>query len=323
MHQEFRELLKTAKGVQEFVIAVNIDIRGFSKFSMTVESPEVAIFIKKFYEEIIDNYFTDASFFKPMGDGLLIIISIDPYTKENLIKIATKTIKTCLAILENFDSLYVNDPLINFKTPKHIGIGVARGSACRLISQGKILDYSGQVLNHASRLMNMARPSGIVFDINLGIDFLPNELTKLFSKKDGIYVRGIAEMEPIEVCYTKKYTQIPPSYTKPIDKTTWKQKLIIRTLKEIKDAPSFIYDLPNELTDPSQIAIKVTYPAVTNGKMQNGLVSYIYYDKFHYSLEPGRRPVLRVVYDKLIRHLEAYGIKDDWKIEIEILCPEN
>jgi len=50
MHREFRELLERATGFSEFVVAVNVDIRGFSPFSKTVESPEVAMFIKSLYE---------------------------------------------------------------------------------------------------------------------------------------------------------------------------------------------------------------------------------------------------------------------------------
>ena len=81
MHREFRELLEKATGFSEFVVAINVDIRGFSPFSKTVESPEVAMFIKRVYMKLIDEYFSNASFFKPTGDGLLVIL---PYTEENL-----------------------------------------------------------------------------------------------------------------------------------------------------------------------------------------------------------------------------------------------
>ena len=47
MHREFKELLKNATGRSEFIIAVLIDIRGFTPFSKSVESAEVAMFIKK------------------------------------------------------------------------------------------------------------------------------------------------------------------------------------------------------------------------------------------------------------------------------------
>ena len=57
MHTIFKESLKNAIGVAKFVIAINIDVRGFSSFSKQVESPESALFIKKiFIWESTDNY---------------------------------------------------------------------------------------------------------------------------------------------------------------------------------------------------------------------------------------------------------------------------
>lgn len=79
MHREFKELLKDATGMSEYVIAVNLDIRGFSSFSKKVESPDVALFIKKVYSKLLDGYFPNASFFKPTGDGLLLTI---PYNES-------------------------------------------------------------------------------------------------------------------------------------------------------------------------------------------------------------------------------------------------
>ena len=77
MHRRFRKLLEDATGESEFVIAVNLDIREFTQFSQKVESPDVTMFIKRVYMKLIDEYFVDACFFKPAGDGLLILI---PYT---------------------------------------------------------------------------------------------------------------------------------------------------------------------------------------------------------------------------------------------------
>ena len=69
MHTIFKESLKNAIGVAKFVIAINIDVRGFSSFSKQVESPESALFIKKIFLKIINKYFNTASFFKSTGDG--------------------------------------------------------------------------------------------------------------------------------------------------------------------------------------------------------------------------------------------------------------
>ena len=53
MHKIFRKALDNAIGESQFVIVVIIDIRGFSEFSRTCESPDVAMFIKRTYMRII------------------------------------------------------------------------------------------------------------------------------------------------------------------------------------------------------------------------------------------------------------------------------
>jgi hypothetical protein len=53
MHRDFRALLDEARGISEFVFAVNVDIRGFSDWSLTVDSAQTAIFVKKIYAKLI------------------------------------------------------------------------------------------------------------------------------------------------------------------------------------------------------------------------------------------------------------------------------
>jgi len=164
---EFKELLKDATGETQLIIAVNVDIRGFSPFSNLRDSFEVALFIKRVYTRLIDQYFTDAAFIKPTGDGLLVVIH---YTETDYKDVMTRTVKTCLSILRDFQSFFSNDDVVRFEVPKKMGIGLSSDTACRIVSgDHKTIDYSGKTLNLASRLMNLARPSGIVFDSEFGI----------------------------------------------------------------------------------------------------------------------------------------------------------
>lgn len=320
MHREFRELLEKATGFSEFVVAINVDIRGFSPFSKTVESPEVAMFIKRVYMKLIDEYFSTASFFKPTGDGLLIII---PYTEENLDKVVNKTIMTCLHVLIDFGSFCVKDPMINFEVPRKVGIGLSRGSACRLISGDKILDYSGKVLNLASRLMDLARPRGIVFDANFGIELLPDELIDLFAK-ESVYIKGIAEREPIDIYYTKDYTRISSLNKQPIEEIKWKRVGDTKTLKQIRDLESiFIYDLSSKPVDPDQIKVKIAHQAVArDGRKLEGMISTFDFDNFEYYLDAGK-PKVDIEFDALAKRLEEKGVKDRWDVNIEIVYPEK
>lgn len=318
MHRQLKELLEKATGISEFVIAVIIDIRGFSSFSMRVESAEAAVFLKKVYKKLIDEYFPNASFFKPTGDGLLIII---PYTEENLKDAVTNTIATCSKILVDFGSFCSNDPMINFEVPQKVGIGLSRGTACRLVSDGKTLDYSGRVLNLASRLMDLARPSGIVFDTNFGIQLLPQKLIKKFSE-DNVYIKGIPEDDPIKIYYTTDLTQISILSKQPLGKTKWNTIADKKTLQHIReigskdDGPRFRYYLPNEPLDSNQIKIKVIHPETM------GYNYGFYFENFKYILE-AERSLVCVEFDALAKRLESNGVKDDWEVKIEIMYPEK
>src|SRR5450756_3001508 len=75
MHNELRQLLRTASGESEFVLAVNVDFRGFSSFF--ADSSQAAAFLSYVYTKILDEYFPEHSFFKPTGDGLLLVRPLD------------------------------------------------------------------------------------------------------------------------------------------------------------------------------------------------------------------------------------------------------
>ena len=319
MHRTFRKLLENAIGVSEFIIAINIDIRGFSSFSKEVESPDVAMFIKRVYMKLIDNYFPNASFFKPTGDGLLIIL---PYSEKNLEKIARQTIASCLKILREFGAFCSNDPMINFEVPRRVGIGISRGTACRLVSRNKKLDYSGRVLNLASRLMDLARPTGIVFDAGFGIELLSDNQIKLFAK-DSVYIKGIAEEEPIEIYYTRRFTSISPLNKHPLKEIKWNTITDTKSLKQIKDfGPIFVYDLPTKPMDPDNIKVKVEHPGVVRGRRRKGIAFAFDFPNFEYFREAGKSKV-RIDFDSLAERLEENGVKDNWKVEVEIMYPER
>jgi class 3 adenylate cyclase len=318
MHREFRELLEKATGFSEFVVAINVDIRGFSPFSKTVESPEVAMFIKRVYMKLIDEYFSNASFFKPTGDGLLIII---PYTEENLDEVVINSIKTCLQVLVDFGSFCSNDPMINFDVPGKVGIGLSRGSACRLLSEDKTLDYSGSVLNLASRLMDLARPRGIVFDANFGIELLPDELIDLFAK-ESVYIKGIADREPIDIYYYKDYTNISPQSKQPIEEVKWKVVEDTRKLRQIKESNRFFSTLTSKPMDSDRIKVRITHPKVVRGKKREDLISMFYFKNFEYYLDAGK-PRLNLEFDALAKRLEGNGVKGSWDVKIEVMYPEK
>ena len=319
MHRLFKKLLEDATGISEFVIVVNVDIRGFSPFSKQVESPDVAMFIKKVYAKLIDDYFPDASFFKSTGDGLLITI---PYKEEDLRSKAEKTIDSCFRALTDFGAFCTKDPMINFEVPTKLGIGLSRGTACRLVSKEQTLDYSGRVLNLASRLMDFARPTGIVFDAGFDIELLSDEQIKSFAK-DAIYIKGIAPERPVEIYYTKELTRILPLNKQPLDKVKWDSHEETLTLRKIKEYPAlFHYFLETEPLDFNQVKVKVSFPGVVRGRKRKDFIRFIDFSNFEYSSETGK-PVVVLDFASLAKRLETNGVKDDWKVNIEITYPSR
>lgn len=319
MHRAFRKALNDATGVSEFVIVVNLDIRGFSAFSKTCESPDTAMFIKRVYMKFLDDYFADlASFFKPTGDGLLLTI---PYNEENLQEIAQKTVSLCFDCLSDFGSFCVNDPMVPFEVPTKLGIGIARGTACRLVSKGKTLDYAGRVLNLASRLMDFARPTGLVLDGAFDMNLLDDEQIESLEGDSNVYIRGIAEKEPIEIFYTKDLTQIPSHCHQPIAKISWvtfKEEIKLREINE--KGPRFRYYLENSPADPDDISVQIEFPAVRKERRIKDTVSLHDFSNFDFKFDADA-PMIVMDYATLYKYLKTRSVKDNWDVTITIRYP--
>jgi class 3 adenylate cyclase len=260
MANDLRKLLENAKGTTQHIIAIVIDIRGFTPFCKEIgESLDIANFLKRIYIRIIDEYFPKASFYKPTGDGLLIVIPYDETSPKDTV---AKTIDKCLSLMRDFGKLHDGDDMIYFPTPEKIGIGISRGTACCITSDETIVDYSGKVLNLASRLNDLARPSGIVFDASLGFNLVPKEVQESF-RDEKVYVRGIAENKPITVYFTKQYTLIPSSRKEPFNQPKWN---IVRVPEKFIDLKTscqsglglYALFLPIKPLDEKQITVEIS-----------------------------------------------------------------
>lgn len=315
MHRNLRKLLENAEGVSEFIIAVNVDIRGFSEFSRKVESPDAAMYVKRVYIRLVDDYLTGPSFFKPTGDGLLMTFQ---YNENNLKEVVRSTINKSWKVINNFGKICKNDPMINFQVPQHVGIGIARGTACRIVTGKKILDYSGHVLNLASRLMDIARPSGIVFSDSFGVDLLEKKEIEKFTKGK-VYLKGIAEDKPIPIYYSKGITKIPAIHKSPLNKIAWKTFKQEKKLSEYRLFSYFHQPLAERPTDPDEILVQVFYPKLRNGRRMPNVSSML---KPEFSYETaGDEYIVIVNYDDIVKRVKAEGIIDGWTIKLEIKYP--
>lgn len=227
---------KNANGRSEFVIAIVCDIRGFSSFSKKHEAPDIAMFCKRFYVKMLEEYFVDTDFAKPTGDGLLLLFK---YSENNLHAVAASVLKSCLDVVRDFPTMMKNDAMINYSVPVEVGFGIARGTAFCLFSDDEVVDYSGQTLNLASRLNDFARPQGIVIDGAFMASVIPEELRSIFYT-DMIFVRDIAEEYPREVLCSRDVV-IPGEAKVPASKT------ILRTADH-KVTVGFMKKMPENVT---------------------------------------------------------------------------
>lgn len=207
-----REGLEHAVGVSEYAIVIYADVRGFSDFSDDHESPDVATYIRTVFMHMIDDYFPFGTFYKSTGDGLMITVH---FNRDNVVDMLTRSVDGSVRCVQDFPSFSRNNPMITFETPQNLGVGIARGTTCCLMSDGKILDYSGQLLNLASRLNDLARPRGVVLDGKFGHNLLNRELQELFVPAKA-YVRGIAERNARDIYIWKDVVHIPDHALHPL-----------------------------------------------------------------------------------------------------------
>src|SRR4051794_25751906 len=102
MHRLLKDLLPAARGESQLVVAVFLDVRGFSSFAGIAESAEAALFLKSVYLRILNEYFPDASFFKPTGDGLMLL---SDYEESDLGDTVNQVVATSLSLVEDFPNL--------------------------------------------------------------------------------------------------------------------------------------------------------------------------------------------------------------------------
>ncbi len=233
---------KNANGRSEFVIAIVCDIRGFSSFSKNHEAPDIAMFSKRFYVKLLEEYFVDTDFAKPTGDGLLLLFK---YSEANLHEVAGSVLNSCLRVVRDFPTMMENDAMINYAVPGAVGFGIARGTAFCLYSDGEAVDYSGQTLNLASRLNEFARPQGVVIDGSFMTSVIPEAMREAFYS-DMVYVRGIAEELPREV-FCSSDVLIPPEAKTSGKKSTFRSVDHSVSVGFVRKMPDYItIKLPEE-----------------------------------------------------------------------------
>jgi class 3 adenylate cyclase len=318
VHRTFKKLLPGAHGDTELVVAINLDIRGYTRFSESVDSVLALLYMRKVFEKLTADYFKKASFFKSTGDGLLLVV---PWEDHNLELVVAEVVADSFRLMREFPNLCANDPAINFPVPDRLGIGLSRGSASLLRTRRTILDYSGRPLNLASRLMEVARPAGIVADDAFGIDLLPADLRARFTP-DEVYIHGVAEREPFAILYSNEYTTIGAELRRPIQEVAWEKILKIHTLRQIRDmGATFRWSLPSKPLDPDEIHVSLRVGGRAGGKRVKG-VEHPITVPHQYDLEAGN-PTVIASHDAAVQAALDYGTPINSKATLRIDYPKG
>lgn len=253
LYERLAELLPTAQAQSCQVVATFLDIRGFSKFSAGGESFDSALYLRSVFATILSEFFPDANYFKPTGDGLMIIHEL-PTTTEEVRQLLASILSRCLRLVEEFSEITRDDIMVNFAVPDKLGVGIARGSVTRLVSKGIVLDYTGRCLNLAARLMDKARPSGVIFADLHANSLIRQDLSDSFSE-DLVCIRGIADQEPMPILVSAD-VRITPSDREAIPESnvTWGSANRL-TVDEVRASGMYSFHLPHR---PARLSAQVS-----------------------------------------------------------------
>jgi class 3 adenylate cyclase len=256
--EKLKAQLRDARGVSESVIAVNADIRGFSAFAGTVDAVDVAAYLSRVYTELLDRYYGAADFVKLTGDGLMALYHYA--TAEEFADKLPRVLERSVALVHEFADIASNDVMIYYPVPPNVGIGLSRGAVSRLVVRGETVDYAGRPLNAASRLMNAARPRGVIFDSTVPIAVVPDEMRSNFSSET-LYFAGIAERNGLQAWYTHDWTSIPLANTRPLVEGAWLKLTAPQSLAEWKRmaTSNWTFNLPAEPVNRDAIEVTVTF----------------------------------------------------------------
>ena len=178
-----------------------------------------------------------------------------------------------MTLVDTFGQITADDYMINFAVPQKLGVGVARGSATRLVSDGGVLDYTGRCLNLATRLMDKARPFGVVFADKHAKQLMTPEVAMLFTN-DKVCIRGISEQEPLPILITRG-VEIAASDREPIPeaKHAWGDERTI-SVSEVRDSSSHAFYLPRAPRSHERVGVYVEFPLFDKDGRRKDTVSW-------------------------------------------------
>lgn len=308
---EATDQLAKAKGRSEHVMSIFMDIRGFSSFSKANESPNIAIYVKKLFLKVLKDYFPEATYAKPTGDGLLIIY---PYDEDTLSIVANKVVDASLRCVEDFSGLCANEPMLNFSLPDKVGFGISRGLACCLYEGDTIIDYSGHLLNLAARLNGVARPAGVIVDGSFGLAGLDEKYIKQFAEDD-IYLKGVADEHAVHILYQADRVSVSEYHRKPLNEIKWEKKVLTfkRSDLETADFSWWTHALDGRIDEIKGVSATLIYPTP---KSKSGNRTFVQLSNVNFVSEP--TPAIDFEIDQILSVLKERKIPKSIEVTVEL-----
>lgn len=312
MQRVLTRLLPDATSASGFVVAMNLDIRGFSAFATTVDPSFAMIYLRKLYLRLIETYLPPKAFFKLTGDGMLVVV---PFEEADLTSATSEVVSSALRIVDDFSTMCKDDPMLPFEQPSEMGIGIAWGTASSLVSKRSTLDYSGHPLNLASRLMELARPSGVVLGSAVPIELFAEATAKQFVQ-DTAYIKGLAEVGDPHVFHRTDRVVVPPSAKLPIGIENWHDQVETSSLKELRERGYFALRLEEEPVDRESGKVMIQYivPTASGRRSQNSATLELeneYFDTYGYHS-------FAADLGKAAKEIAQLGVKEAWPLTIRI-----
>ena len=228
------------------------------------------------------------------------------------------TVAKSLALVKAFPRLTKDDPMVNFPVPEELGVGLARGAATVIRSQGKTLDYTGRTLNLAARLMDLARPRGVVLDDSFGIERLTKTTREKFAKAK-VFIPGIAEQQSVPVYFLPDWTEISEYRKMPIvAPVRWPDATETTTGGELKErgASSWI-ELSKVPARTDDGKIHLTYPKAKADGTMNTTMSWTPRREVDIQQRLGKWYAV-IDFVDIAKELEEDNCQDNWPVEVTV-----
>lgn len=222
--------------------------------------------------------------------------------------------ETCMKVVTAFRTMFDDDAMLDDAVPRDLGAGLAIGAATRLVADDITIDYSGRPLNLAARLMDLARPSGLVLDRRARLA-LGESMGELELAEDEVYVKGVAEDSPMTIAYSSQLTSIPDRYHNPIGQYEWVlTSKFSETLSAFRKRSGFLFPLDSEPSFPEKVRLHISYPTpMAGGKKHPKMRQQIRWPGKYCDFSDGR--YLRVDCGALAAHLKDLGVKETWTVD--------